>query len=1171
MYKFNIEFQCNGTSLHFFKPLIIMKLIILLITVTLFQASAVTKAQNVTFKVNKASLEDVFNILHKQTGYNFIYNSAMLEETNPVDLHVKNMPLEHVLRACFKDQSLKYVIEDKTVVLYKDTELATNAFPPLKVTGVVYDRRYNEVLIGVTVRVKGTQIGAVTDANGKFTIEVPYADAVLVFSYIGYQPFEMPLQGKKQVKVYMVEDSRALQEVVVVGYNKQRKETLIGSVATITTKDLQQSPTANVNNALAGRLPGLIANQYRGGEVGVDKSEIFIRGKATYGDQSPIVIIDGVERDMSYLAADEIETFTILKDASATAAYGIRGANGVIVISTKRGQAAEKATVNFKLATGFNNPVKFPTYLGSADYAVLYNEAKINDARMNGSDVSSLKLFSQDAIDKFRIAKGDNSDGMGYNWDYFDYIFKTSMQQDYSLSIRGGTDKARYYVLGSFFNQGGNFKHIDDANADVDSKFERYNFRSNIDINITDNFWARLDLGARITDRTSPGTSAGKVITLAITQPSYLPITIENNENPANASFRVNNPYGMLYGNNINRLNVLGELSRTGYQNEKNTYLEGTFALGYNLNFITKGLKAEASFSYDASEGRWLRRDVDYYSEGYAQYPGYATFTPVGGSDIYMEPGHYEGAYQNGNKYVIDQTLRNDLSTNAHVSKTYYQFRTDYARTFNEIHEVSGMLLFNRSLRTSDKDIAYCYQGLTGRAAYYYDKKYLAEFNFGYNGSENFAPDKRYGFFPAASLGWIITNESFMDRSKSWLDQLKIRASYGIVGSDKIAGDRFAYLSYYNTTDHSFYYGQNFGSSGTGLVEGRLPNEIITWEKAKKTNIGLDVVFFNHRLSTTIDIFNEDRYDIITNLNDGNNKVGFPSVVGKGAPYVNLGKVRNRGVDFELSWDDKIGKDFRYYIKPNFTFARNKLIYMNEIPRLNNWRQETGKSLGLNYVYVFDHFVADASEATSLNQSGYQTWGTLIPGDAVYKDLNSDGVIDDNDRTSMGHPRSPEIQFGIPLGVQYKHFDLSFLFQGATNTSILLSGAAAWDFPQYDQDKIGKVKNMHFNRWTPETASTATYPALHMGTHNNNKNDRSSLYLYDAKYLRLKNIEIGYILPSRLSKVAGLQQVRIYAQGLNLLTWDGLDDADIDPETGDGWGAWYPIQKIYNLGINVTF
>ena len=943
---------------------------------------------------------------------------------------------------------------------------------------------------------------------------------------------------------------------------------MIGSVATITTKDLTQSPTANINNALAGRLPGLIVNQYAGGEPGVDQSELFIRGKATYGNQSAIVIVDGIERDMGYLAPDEIETFTILKDASATAAYGIRGANGVIVITTKRGKAAEKATVNLKASIGINQPIGFPEYLGSADYATLYNEARLNDAKMTGADISSLNLFSQQAIDNFRRAKGDNSDGLGYDWDYYDFAFKPGLQEDVSLSIRGGTDKVRYYVLANYFSQGGNYKYSNAGEYDSQTKFTRYNFRSNIDININRYLSTRLDLGARITDRNAPGTTAGRLMTICATQPPYLPILVEENAHPQNEEYIQQNPRGMLYGDNIYRYNLLGELSRTGYLNEKNTYLNGSFAMNLDMEFLTKGLKAEVMFSYDASEGRWINRKLDTYKDGYREYPKYATFMPIEGSDAYMAGGHYTGAYKTGNKYDIDQTIGNGFSHNASDGRTYIQARLDYNRLFSNRHEVTAMLLANRGNRTVNNELAYHSQGITGRFAYYYNQKYLMEFNFGYNGSENFAPGKRYGFFPAGSIGWVVSEEEFMKKA-SWIDFLKVRASYGLVGSDNVSS-RFPYLAFYGGGS-GYDFGNNFGTNVGGTSEGNLANANLTWEKARKLNVGIDFTTLNQRLALTIDAFYEYRFDIITDMNsDG--IMGYPDIVGKDAVLQNLGEVSNRGVDIELSWNDKIGKDFRYYIRPNLTFSRNRLEYKAEVARKNSWRKETGKRLYENFVYVFDHFVADQEEADRLNKIGYQPWGQLIPGDVVYKDLDRNGVIDDEDRTAMGNPRSPELMFGIPFGFQYKNFDFSVLLQGATKSSILLNGAAVFDFPQFEQDKIGRVKKMHLDRWTPETAATAKYPALHYGTHDNNKNGNSSLFLYDASYLRLKNVEIGYNVSPKLLRKFHVQQARIYVQGLNLLTFDKLGDVDIDPETKSGDGAsWYPIQKVFNFGIDITF
>ncbi len=1161
-----------------------MKLIAFLIFLGALTVSASSYSQKtrLDLKLEEASLEEILLSIESNSRFIFIYDADILDSESKHTLSVKSAQINTILDQLFDKTDIEYLIDDRQVFLYQKDDL--DAIAPLKrallseqatkkITGVVLDTN-GHPLPGVTVVVKGTTNGTITDIDGAFTLSGVGKEAVLAVSFIGMKAQELAVGATSDFKIVMEEETIGVDEVIVVGYATQRKATITGSIATITTRDLKQSPTANLTNALAGRMPGLMVNQFSGGEPGVDRSDVYVRGFGTYGEKSPIVIVDGVERSMSYLAPEEIETFTILKDASATAPFGVRGANGVIIITTKRGKSQEKATVNFKASVGTNQPVKFPKYLGSADYAMLYNEAKINDNP--GIDPNTLTLFSQDAIDKFRRAKGDNSDSLGYNWDYFDYAFKPGVQEDYSLSIRGGSDRARYYVMANYFEQQGNYSHSDLAQYSTQAVFKRYNFRSNIDIDITKDFYVRLDLGARITDRNAPGTTASRIVEICNTQPPHLPIVMEDNGNVKNSTYFANFPNGLLFGDQIYRFNLLGELSRTGFLNEKNTYLDGSFSMGHKLDFITKGLKVEGVFSYDASEGRWINRKVNTYSEGYREYPGYATFMPEVGRDFYMSPGVYTGVYKTGNKYSLDQTIGNDISRNSTIGRTYYQVKFEYMRKFGN-HDVSGLLLANRSIRNVDNQVAFCYQGVTGRATYNYSDRYLFELNVGFNGSENFAPGNRYGFFPAGSVGWLISNETFMAGTKSWLDNLKIRGSFGMVGSDQIPNSkRFIYLQYFNGgSDYSFGT-DNFGAgAGGGLKEGDLANPNLSWEKARKTDIGFDALLFNKRLSVVADYFFEHRYDIITDLGGGN-KMGFPDVVGKDAPYINSGIVDNYGIDFEIGWNGKIGRDFTYYLKPNLSFARNKIKFMNEIPRDYTWRTETGKRIGEHFVYVFDHFVKNQTEADELNNmnsgAGYQTWGRLIPGDVVYKDLNGDGKINDlGDRTTMGNPRSPEIMFGIPVGAQYKGFDFSMMFQGATSSSVQLNGAAVWDFPLFSQDKFGKVKPMHLDRWTPETAETAKYPALHFGDHSNNKNANSSLFLYNASYLRLKTVEIGYSLPKSAIRFAGLQQVRFYVQGLNLFTWDSLDDVDIDPETREGSGDWYPVQKVINFGVDVTF
>jgi TonB-linked SusC/RagA family outer membrane protein len=1169
--------------------LIVARLLLWQLVVTIiFNNTVQANAQNVLDKKISISIDqvEVKKLLHeiqRQTGVAFIYSSDIINVNKKVSCRLVNKKLAEFFSSVLNPIGILFsVVDDKQILLYnapsvqkKTTEQVVyyTPSPPIQVSGIVLNDK-SMPLPGVSVLVRGASTGSTTDREGRFSINVPYAEATIVFSFIGYQSQEVALQGRTALVITLKEDAQNLKDVVVVGYGTQKKVTVTGAVSAISSKDLQQSPTANLTNALAGRLPGLNVNQFAGGEPGVDISDIYIRGIGTYGNAKPIVIVDGVERSLNYLSADEIESFTILKDASATAVYGVRGANGVIVITTKRGKASEKAALNFKISDGINTPIHFPKYLGSADYAMLYNEAKINDNP--GVSPSTLNLFTDDQIANYRKAKGDNSDGLGYNINYFDYAFKPGIQQDYSLTIQGGSNKARYFIMGNYFQQNGNYKHTVNDAYNTQAIFKRYNFRSNIDVDITPALYARLDLGARITDRNAPGTTANRVVEIANTQPPIYPIVLESNDNPGNLAYNVNFPNGMLFGTQTYRFNMLGELSKTGYLDERDNYLDGTFIMGYRMDALVKGLKLEGAFSYDRQGGYWITRSVPTESQGYRTYPGYATFYPSDGVDVYMQGGHYGGLYSSPRR-TTDNTLGNSYSRDDDYGRTYYQLKLDYLRSFGK-HNVSGLILGNRSIRIKNNEVPFCYQGISARATYNYDQRYLVEFNLGYNGSENFAPGRRYGTFPAVSGGWVISNEKFMGFTQGWLDMLKIRGSYGLVGNDQATSNpsdnRFGYLQFYNNSGDAYNFGTQNNSNPGGIRPGPLANPLLTWEKARKTNLGIDIELMHHRLMLTVDLFREHRYDIITDLS-GSDKQGYPSLVGTSAPLLNVGIVDNKGVDFEISWSDKIGNNFTYSIRPNFSYAHNKIVYQREVTRQYSYQYRTGLPVGQPFVYLFDGFINSQKEADDLNKmnngTGFQKWGTVMPGDVKYKDIDGDGQITDlNDRVSMGYPRVPEIQFGIPISLRYKSFDLSILFQGATHTSLLLGGPATYDFPIYQNDEIGKVKPMHLQRWTPETATTAKYPALHYGKYDNNKQYYSSLFLYNAQYLRLKNFELGYYLPAKWMKRVGLQRTRLYVQGMNMLTFDKLKTVDVDPETNDANGNWYPIMKVVNFGIDIT-
>ncbi len=1050
------------------------------------------------------------------------------------------------------------------------------------VTGTVFDSA-NIPVAGANLMVKGTDTGTIADGDGNFTITVPYSGATLVVSFIGFTTKEVPLAGQTKVKVVLEEEATALEETVVIAYGNQKRATMTGAISSVSVKDLTQSPSANVTNALAGRLPGLTVTQFGGGEPGKDQANFAVRGISSYsgGGQSPIIIVDGVERSLSSLDPNEIETFSILKDASATAVYGIRGANGVIIVTTKRGAPQEKPTVEFKAQWGLAEPVSYPDYLGSADYARLYNQALKNDNPnwQNDSYVLS-KMYSDEMIANWEKAKGDNTDGLGYNIDLFDYAFRPALQQNYTLSLRGGGKRSRYYAMVGYFNQDGNYRYSNlNKSYSTNGGYNRFNLRTRLDIDITHNLYVNINLGGQISDINESGGGSDNIIFTANTTPPIYPVLLERNAHPGNETYYLDHPGGLLFGNSLYSKNILGEIAYMGYKKTHYIDFQTNFTIGHKMDYLTEGLKIEAMLSYDINEGHIIDRSSSRKIANNEQFGGYATFYPVDGLGVYSDPMkvRYSGAYTPAiADFTVDNTINNSYGASSANARMYFQAKIDYDRTFGE-HNVTAMITGNLSDRKIGNNVAYRYQGMAARATYNYANKYLFEANVGINGSENFSKKHRYGVFPSFSLGWVISEEKFMASSRNWLDYFKIRGSVGWVGNDQGIG-RFLYVQYYNNTSWpSWGLGQELNQSmGGGLSEGDLANPDLRWERGIKYNGGIDMTMFRNRFKLSVDGFFERRWDIITNTG-GSYVIGIPDVFGKVSSYVNAGEVINRGVDVELGWSDRVGRDFSYYIKFNMGFARNKIINMMEIERDVPWMQETGKRVGEHFVYVVDHFVADQAEADLLNAmndgKGYQPWGKLVPGDVVYKDLNDDGKIDDqHDKKAMGNPKTPELQFGIPIGFSYKGLDLSLLFQGAALTSLQLNGPAVYDFPSMGAqgNSMGKVKAMHLDSWTPDNTD-ASYPALHLGTHLNNKNSSSSLFLYDASYVRLKNVELGYSLPQKWVSKAHLQQVRIYVQGMNLLTFDKLSKLNMDPETGDGNGSWYPIQRVYNFGVNIVF
>jgi TonB-linked SusC/RagA family outer membrane protein len=964
----------------------------------------------------------------------------------------------------------------------------------------------------VSVRTKRAQsVSAGTDAEGSYKIKALSSDT-LVFSYVGFEPQEIPVSGQKKIDVVLVELVNLMDDVVIVAYGSQKKITLTGAISSISTRELRQSPVSNLSNALAGRLPGLAAFQ-PSGEPGNDLSQLFIRGVSTFNNASPLVVVDGVlGRDFAQLDPNEVESISILKDASSTAVYGVRGANGVILVTTRRGKSGQPQ-ITFSSELGYQSPIRLPKFLDSYNYAKLYNEALTNDMLP--------KRFSDQDIEYYRIG----ADPFLYpNTDWFGEFLKpfTPMSRT-NLNIGGGGDKVRYFVSASAMTQDGMYNFTDLNEYETNAKFNRYNFRSNIDVDLNKNFTIGLDLAGRVENRNYPGRDSWLIFTILNRIPPTFPIRNEN---------------GSLAGNGPNNESPLGLIAYGGYQNLYGNFLQGTYKMNHKLNFITQGLSARAAFSFDGA--------FDYNisaSRGYAVYQlredgGYNQF----GNDT--ELGLGKG-------YTYNRTVN-------------IEGALDYSRSFSN-HDVSGLLLYNLNKRVVHDDgynIPFSYLGFVSRVTYGYDNRLFGEVNIGYNGSEQFPKGKRFGFFPSFSGGWVISREGFFNQEQQVINLLKLRASYGEVGNDRLGARRFLYQQTFQGAE-----GYRFGSGQVGyggIAEGALANMDITWERARKINVGLELGMWKDKLALTADVFHEKRDNILTTRGTISSILGHS---GGNLPPANVGVVQNRGFDLELTHRNSTDKKFNYSVSGNMTFARNEVQFMDEERREYDYQYRTGHRVGQPFGLESIGFFESYEDIQNSPAHAFVTQESLRPGDIKYRDVNNDGIVDGNDEVPIGYNTGiPELMFGFSTRLSYKGVDFSFLFQGAGNSSVFMDNFAIWEFRG---GGAGKVNEWHMDRWTPETASTATYPRL-SSADNQNNHRLSTFWMRPRNYVRLKNIELGYSFSANALRYLKINKVRAYVNAHNLFTWDNVKI--VDPEAP----AWsgnhnYPQQRVINGGITVDF
>ena len=992
-------------------------------------------------------------------------------------------------------------------------------------------------LSGVNVIEKGTSKGVITDSKGNFTIHVAGKNAVLEISSVGYVKEEVMAGDGPTVNVVLKTASNKLEDIVVVGYGTQRKVSVVGAISQVKATELQQSSTPNLSNSLAGRVAGVITIM-GSGKPGNDNARVFIRGMATTNNTDPLVLVDGVERNWQQIDPADIESFSVLKDASATAVYGVRGANGVILITTKRGTRG-RPVVTLSTQSAFQQPIRKPNYLGSYDFAVLTNEALRNDGKPEEYSAADLEHYrTHDSP----YTHPDN--------DYYDdFLKKAAWQQLSNLSVRGGSDVLAYYISANYTHQEGLYKNFPNARYATNTNYDRINFRSNLDFYVSKTLQVGVDLTGRMETRRQPNFDLDlfdKIRRLPPNFQSYI------------------NPDGSLGGrSDESRLAPYALISRFGNRERNTNVLEGTFKANKNLDVITRGLSFRTLVGFNSS----------YESR----------------RDIVEKPQLYE--YNRFGTYILN---KNPTETSISVGRgpaarrISFEGAMNYNRTFGD-HAVTGMVLYQQNQYWLEGNVPTGYLGWVGRGTYAFKSRYLFEVNAGYNGSMQFSKEHRYGFFPAVSLGWILSEENFWKKNIGFIDFFKLRGSYGEIGNDKIGNFSYLYQQrYYYAPDEDgwkIYWGETPSGAERGIMEGQPGNLNVTWERAKKANVGFDAKMLKSRFSATVDFFYEKRNDILAIpysvplVYGMNNPQGTERKDKQGLPPENLGMVTNKGVDLELGFADRKGS-FNYFVKGNFTYARNVINKIDEEGKKYEWQKIEGKTIGQHFgltdigLYSFEDFEHDASGNLVLD-AGFPvlakglpipTFGVVLPGDAKYKDLNGDGFIDSYDVGAIGKGSVPQFSYGMYFGVGYKNLDLTALVQGAGGADIYFKEDAVWEF-----FALGKVMQEHLGRFNPDDPSTwktATYPRLHPGENTNN-HQKTTRWLFSRNYTRLKNVELGYRLPRNLLSRIKLTGARFFVNGTNLLTFDKMHNWD--PESGSEVGNDYPQLRTWNIGINVTF
>ncbi|MBN2766361.1 MAG: TonB-dependent receptor [Paludibacteraceae bacterium] len=1083
-----------------------------------------TKENAISISFQNLALSDAIKKFESVSKCTFFYDASVVNVKQKVSLNVKDASLSQALKQLLLNTNIRFEIKDSEIILFPDKPTETGNKKSKKIAGKVVDQN-GEPLIGVNIRVKGSDVGTISDVNGEYSLQSG-ANDVIVVTYVGYNPkeYSAAILGEGS-QIVLDETSQQMKEVMVVAYGTQKRASVVGAITSVEPGKLNISATRSLSNNLAGNVAGIIGVQ-RSGEPGYDNSEFWIRGISSFrGSQTPLVLVDGIERSLNDIDIAEIETFSVLKDASASAVYGVRGANGVILITTKRGFAG-KTNINVSVEHSVTQPAQLPQFLNAANYVTLMNNINIQDL--------GYQLYSDDVVEKYRNGY-DRELYPDVNW--IDAITNNNANNTRaSFDLSGGNEKLRYSFVGAYYSETGITTSDPTKQWNSEINLNRFNLRTNVDMNVTSTTLLTFNIGGYLQRRNAPSASIDNVFSKAFQTPPHI-VPEKYMDGKIARPKGGDNPWAML--------------TQTGFQREAKSKLESLFAIEQDLKFLLPGLKAKGIFSFDYFSLNGVKRSGE---------PVY--YTAAIGRDAETGELLFSDPASDGQEF-----LNYEQWSNYGSNSTYFEANLSYDHTFDDDHYVNALILYNQRDYDDGAQVPYRNQGFAGRAAYTYKGRYIAEFNFGYNGSENFAPNKRFGFFPSVATGWIVSEEPFMASVRNIFSKTKIRASYGLVGNDKLDGRRFAYITTIGSSN-----GYRFGNSSlfydrSGRREGDIGVPDLTWETVKKTNLGLELGLWN-MIEIQADYFHERREDIFMQRRNYPNSAGFATL-----PWANFGIVENQGVDFQLTLNKQVNKDWFVSAKGSATYAKNKIIEQDEdIMVVGTHRSSTGKPAGQIFgliadgLFSADDFVDLSTGELQPDIPVHKFTDRVYPGDIKYRDLDNDNEITLKDMTAIGGTENPEFVYGFGLNTTYKRVDFGFFFQGNGRTYRMI-GRGNNFLPGAALGATGNIFTNATDAWTEDNPrEDVFYPRLHMG-YNANNAQASSWWLKDMSLLRLKNVEIGYSAPKRMLANTPFEYGRIFVRATNLFHLSGFKLWD--PELSTDNGLKYPIMSTISMGLQI--